>query len=206
MTSENPVQAKDRDQELIRAALEGSEHAWKGLLTLYGDKIYGTALRFLANEKEAEDVTQEVWLQVIQKLPTFKGESRFGTWIYRVTMNKCLERLRKTKNDKMTRSIDELLPKYQDDGHYTQDFEDWSALVDQKVHQKMLGEYIKTALGELPLEFREAVMLRDVEALPGSEAAEILGIPEASLKTRLHRGRMALRALLEKKFGIKADQ
>jgi RNA polymerase sigma-70 factor (ECF subfamily) len=191
------------EQELIRAALSQDPEAWKELLSLYGGKIYGVALRLLAHEKEAEDVTQEVWIVLSQKLSEFRGEAKLGTWIHRVAANKCLERLRAKKKDKATQSIEAHLPQFKEDGHYVEEFTDWSDLPDVNLEHKMVREELERAIKDLPEEYREVLVLRDVEGLSGEEASGLLGLNEATMKTKLHRARMALRTKLSRKLGKK---
>ena len=196
-----PLETEDA---LIQAALTQEVGAWKTLLTQYGGKMYGIALRFLSNEKEAEDIIQEVWLLISQKLCDFRGDSKLGTWIYRVTANKCLEKIRSGKKEKeKTESIDPLLPDYQEDGHYKKEFPDWSQRPDKEADQNALKGEIEKALNSLPEEYREVLILRDVEGFSGEETAQMLGSNKATMKTKLHRGRMALHEKLERKFGKK---
>ena len=194
----------EAESTLIQAALAQDPAAWQTLLSEYGGKMYGIALRFLRNEKEAEDAIQETWILISQKLCDFRSDCKLGTWIYRVTTNKCLEKIRSSKKHKeKTESIDELMPGYQEDGHYQKEFPDWSQRPDKEADQKALKGEIEKALSSLPEEYREVLVLRDIEGFSGEEAAQMLGINEATMKTKLHRGRMALREKLEKKFGKK---
>ena len=194
--------AEQTEKDLIEQALNQSPEAWKTLLALYGGKVYAIALRFMANEKEAEDATQEIWLLISQKLANFRGESKLGTWIYRVAANKCLERLRVRKKER-TESIEALLPQFQEDGHYVKEFEDWSERPAVKTESHLLKEELEKMIRTLPEEYREVLVLRDMEGLSGEEVSSFLGLNEATMKTRLHRARMAMREKLEKKFGKK---
>ena len=190
------------EDALIQAALKRDQEAWRSLLSGHGGKMYGMALRFLSHEKEAEDVIQDVWLLISQKLPEFRGECKLSTWIYRITANKCLEKIRSRKNEKeKTESIDKLLPDFDEEGHYKKEFTDWSQRPDEEADQKALKKEIEKALMGLPQEYREVLILRDIEGFSGVETAQMLGINEATMKTKLHRGRMALREKLERKFG-----
>lgn len=194
----------ETEESLIQAAIARDARAWQSLLDLYGGKMYGMALRFLANEKEAEDAVQEVWILISQKLCEFRGDSKLGTWIYRITANKCLEKIRASKNVReKTESIDSLMPEYIEDGHYKKEFPDWSQRPDKEADQKTLKQEIEKAVSSLPEEFREVLVLRDIEGFSGEETASMLGINEASMKTRLHRARMAVREKLERKYGKK---
>ncbi|HXV28504.1 MAG TPA: sigma-70 family RNA polymerase sigma factor [bacterium] len=190
------------EKEVIAGALSRSPEAWQRLLSLYGRKVYSIALRFMANEKDAEDVTQEVWLLISQKLAEFRGEAKLGTWIYRIATNKCLEKLRSSAKKK-TESIEALLPQFQEDGHYVKEFEDWSERPAVKTESSLLKQELEKIIRALPEEYRQVLVLRDVEGLTGEETADMLQINEATMKTRLHRGRMAMREKLEKKYGAK---
>ncbi len=192
------------EEALIQAAIQRDAEAWKFLLDQYGGKMYGMALRFLSNEKEAEDAVQEVWILVSQKLTEFRGDCKLGTWIYRITANKCLERIRSSKKQKeKTESIDGLMPEYIEDGHYKKEFADWSQRPDKEADQNALKCEIEKTVNSLPEEYREVLVMRDIEGFSGEETAEMLGINEAAMKTRLHRARMAVREKLEKKYGKK---
>ncbi len=199
--SSMPLETEDA---LIQAALTQDSRAWQALLSQYGGKMYGIALRFMRHEKEAEDVIQEAWILIAQKLCDFRGDCKLGTWIYRLTTNKCLEKIRSTKKEKeKTDSIDALMPDYLEDGHYKKEFPDWSQRPDKETDQKALKGEIEKALNSLPEEYREVLILRDVEGFSGEETAQMLGMNEATMKTKLHRARMALREKLERKFGKK---
>lgn len=192
------------EPEIIQAALRNDPEAWKRLVSDYGGRIYGIAMRFMRNEKEAEDAAQEVWILVAQRLKEFRGGSRLGTWLYRITVNKCLEKLRGSKREKTsTESIDELMPDFADDGHYKKEIADWSNAPDREADRNHLKKVIDDAVRSLPLEYREVIILRDIQGFSGEETTELLGLNESTMKTRLHRGRMALRRKLERKYGRK---
>lgn len=195
---------QENEMQLIQNAISQDPAAWASLLSLFGGQMYSIALRFLKNEKETEDVLQDTWIIISQKLKDFRGDCKLSTWIYRVTTNKCLEKIRSSKKEKeKTESIDEWLPGYQEDGHYKKEFSDWSNRPDKITDQKALKSEIERTLDSLPDDYREVLILRDIEGFSGCETAEMLGINEATMKTKLHRGRMALREKLERKFGDK---
>ena len=192
------------EDHLIDAAIKNDPIAWDYLLTQYGGKMYGTALRLLKNEKDAEDAVQEVWIMVSQKLSAFRRDSKFATWLYRIMTNRCLEKIRSSKKAReSTDSIDALMPDFNEDGHYKKQFTDWSHQPDRVTDQKILAREIQAALNSLPEEYRQVIVLRDVEGFSGDEVAQMLGLNESTMKTKLHRGRMALREKLERKYGKK---
>jgi RNA polymerase sigma-70 factor (ECF subfamily) len=190
------------EEELIQGALAKNEKAWAILLEHYGGKIYGICLRFMANEKEAEDVSQEVWLLISEKLSSFEQNSKLGTWVYRIAVNKCLDHLRSKKRSK-SESFDALQPQFTEEGMYSKQFIDWTDRPAVKAERTILREEITRAIDSLPEEYREVLVLRDVEGFSGKETAEMLTLEPATMKTRLHRARMAVRETIEKKFGKK---
>jgi len=190
------------EQELIAAAKINDPAAWREMLSQYGSKVYGIALRFLLNDKDAEDVVQEVWLTVSKKISEFRGESKLGTWLYRIAVNKCLERLRSKKN-RQTESIDQQLPQFDNEGYFQREFSDWSEAPDLRTDNAILKEEIEKAIWSIPDQYREVLVLRDVEGLSGQETADVMGLTEAAVKTRLHRARAFVRERFTKKFGKK---
>lgn len=192
----------DSETQLIEAARRRDPAAWEELISLYGSKIYGIALRFLLNEKDAEDIVQEVWMTVSRKISEFRGESKLGTWLYRIAVNKCLERMRSKKN-KPVESIEEKLPQFDDEGGFTREFSDWSEAPDIRTDNAIMKEEIEKAIRSIPDQYREVLVLRDVEGLSGQETADLMGLSEAAVKTRLHRARAFVRERFTKRFGKK---
>jgi RNA polymerase sigma-70 factor (ECF subfamily) len=150
----------------------------------YADRVYGIALRILGAEADAEDAMQNTFVAIFRGLGRFRGEAAFGTWVYRVAVNAALELRRRRPR------TDELLV---DEGYEHESVVDWSQSVEQAAEQHELAEAIERGIRLLPEEQQVAVILRDIEGLSASEAAEVLEITEAALKSRLHRGRVLLR-------------
>jgi RNA polymerase sigma-70 factor, ECF subfamily len=160
----------------------------------YGSKIYQLAFRYLKNREDAEEVAQDVLLKVYQKIDAFRGDSALSSWIYRITFNAAMSRLREFKQN---------LP-VAPDLAYDNDVEqpirrevvDWSPLADEEVFRAEMRKTLVDALRGLPTLYRTPVILRDVQGLSTEEASAVLHVKEQTLKSRLHRGRLMLREQL----------
>ena len=149
--------------------------------------VYNVALRMMGSPEDAEDVAQDAFLSAYRAFGRFRGESKVSTWLYRITVNAALMRLRKTKRARtLTQTgLDDI------------EIPDWSQAPDDFASNAELGERLREGLDMLPPDMKAAVVLRDVEGLSSAEAARALEISVSSLKSRLHRGRTLLRKHLE---------
>ena len=156
----------------------------------------------LGNDADAEDVTQDVLLQVVRKLDTFRGESAFPTWLHRVTVNAALAHRRKRANRQAHQSGEPLDAVLDDgDGHpHPGSLRPWSISPDQPVLDAETHELIEQAIGKLPETYRDVYVLADVEGMPNADIAEMLGMSVAAVKSRLHRGRLLMRDALAPHF------
>ncbi|MBQ9952029.1 MAG: sigma-70 family RNA polymerase sigma factor [Clostridia bacterium] len=173
------------EEKLISRAAKGDASAFNELLGMHEKRMYAVCLRMCANPEDAQDCLQESMLRVFRSISGFKGQSSFSTWVYRVTMNTCLDELRKKKN-KQSASLDSLLET------------GWSPSdeYDTPEHHAMAGEKrkaIQSAISELPEDMRSAVVLRDIEGFSYEEISGILGINVGTIKSRISRGREKLR-------------
>ena len=164
--------------------------AWETLVREYGDRMYGLALRMLRHPQDAEDATQEVWERTLRGLSRFRGDSSLATWLYGITMNVCLTRIDKGTRSKAVTTDDPL-------GHPQIESPDGSPDAERRALSAEARVAIERALGELDPGFRAVILLRDREDLRYEEIAEILGIPLNTVKTRIHRARLALQEKLE---------
>ena len=169
----------------------------------HSGRVYRVAYGITRDHGDAEEVTQDVFLSIIEKGGAFQGRSRFSTWIYRVATNAALNK-RRGKRRELEVSLEDQLPAFTDDGHRRGDrsylLADWSQ---DPEHAAATGETrraVEQALDALPPRYRAIIILRDVEELSNEEAAEIMGESVPSLKSRLHRARMALREQLTRRF------
>lgn len=178
------------DAELVRAYLSGSPAAFTTLVRRHERRTYNLAYRMLAREEDAKDATQEAFVSALRKLSSYRGDAAFTTWLHRVTVNVCYDALRKRRREDV---VDQPEPA-EGSGPSAPDHADASAVsVD-----------VQRALARVPEEFRAALVLHDVQDLGYEEVAEILGIPVGTVKSRLHRGRVALgRALSGEHAGVR---
>lgn len=183
------------DAELVAGLLRGEAHAVEALVDRYGAWIHRVAGRLLADARDAEEVTQDVLMTIVQKIGTFKREAALSSWIYRITANAAYERLR-SRRSRLETSLEPLLPLFDDEGRHAARVQDWSRNLDDPAVAEELRSALERGIGELPEAYRAALVLRDVEGLTGEEAAEALGLTVAAVKSRLHRARLALRARL----------
>lgn len=168
--------------------------AVEDLSASYGAKIYQLAFRYLKNREDAEEVAQDVLLKVYQKIDAFRGDAALSSWIYRITFNAAMSRLREFKQNlpnapETTREGEGPRPP-------GREVVDWSPLADEDVFRAEMRKTLVRALQGLPLPYRAAVLLRDVQGLSTEEASAVLHVKTQTLKSRLHRGRLMLRGQL----------
>jgi RNA polymerase sigma-70 factor (ECF subfamily) len=181
------------DEELVARARNKDFGAFEQLLDRYEDKIFRLAYRFVRNETEAKEVLQDTFLSIWRKLDTFKGDSQFGSWLYRVAANTALMRLRSQRRHPEV-STEELPIGYLDNyGQLPTPGENWAKRPDDELQSDELRRHIQSAVDGLPEIYRTVFILRDVEGLSTEETGDILGISVPTVKTRLHRARIALR-------------
>jgi RNA polymerase sigma factor (sigma-70 family) len=178
------------EHQLIQRARSGDEDAFATLVMLHADRVYGALRRFGLGEDEADEVAQEVFLRAWRGLAQFEERAQLSTWLYRIAFNEAQRRrsrraLARAEADPDGEDPIVLLP---DSPHMAPEAQTLSREFEQ---------ILDRALAELPAEWRDAVVLRDIEGLSTAEAAEIVGVRQAAFKSRLHRGRMRLVALLE---------
>lgn len=159
--------------------------AFEQLVAEYGDRVYGIALRMTGSPADAEDVMQDAFLLAFRSWPSFRGEAAPTTWLYRITVNKALERTRSRRDVTLLGERDP-----------SADVPDWSADVAQAVLRGELRQEIEIGITRLPEELRPTLILRDIEGLSTAETAAALELTEGAVKSRLHRARVLLRDYL----------
>jgi RNA polymerase sigma-70 factor (ECF subfamily) len=179
------------EHELIRRARAGDQDAFAELVMMHADRVYAALRRFGLDADEADEVAQEVFVRAWRGLARFEERSQFSTWLYRIAFNEAQRRLSRRPAPRAERDPD------RDDDPVLSLPESPELGPDAQTLDRELERTLERALDELPADWRAAVVLRDVEGLSTHDAAEIAGIGEAAFKSRLHRGRMQLRALLE---------
>jgi RNA polymerase sigma-70 factor, ECF subfamily len=187
------------DEKLVRSFVEThNEEAFSEIVNRYGDKIYRTALRITHNPSDAEDVLQEVFITLIEKLNSFHEESKFSTWLYRVAANESYIHLKSERKYESDISLDDYVS--YDGDESLKVIKDWSNRPDEVLLSKEAMEIIEKAVNELPVPYRIVVHLRDVEGLTNPEVAEVLGLSIRCAATRVHRARLILRNQLSNYF------
>jgi RNA polymerase sigma-70 factor (ECF subfamily) len=165
----------------------------------YGPRVYSLARRMLGSDADAEDVTQDVLLQVIRKLPTFRGEAAFPTWLHRVTVNAALSHRQKRANREQ-RQVHDPLDKLFENGSHQHPVRTWTIGPEDQALDHETRQLIEHAIAELPENYRDIFVLADVEGLPNTEIAAMLGLSVPAVKSRLHRARLVMRHALAPHF------
>lgn len=182
----------DLDAQLVDRCLQGDEGAWEDLVKAHTRRVYAICYRFTGKDSEAQDLTQDVFLRVFKSVKSFRaGEGSFAVWLTRLTRNLLIDHYRRTKMERATDSIEEQLPM----------LEEKTALesrTDAILAGREASEALQSALAKLSPELRETVILRDLQELEYREVAEILGVPEGTVKSRLNRGRAELARILRR--------
>jgi RNA polymerase sigma-70 factor (ECF subfamily) len=181
------------DQPLVSRCLDGDEGAWEDLVRQHTRQVYGLCFRFTNSAQEAQDLTQDVFLRVFKTIKSFRSaEGSFHTWLARVTRNLLIDHYRRTRQERVTDSIEEQLPMLEEAGGAA------AARPDQALAGREASEILQATLQKLSPDLREAVILRDLQEMEYREIAEVLDIPEGTVKSRINRGRAELARLLRK--------
>ncbi len=182
----------DADNQLVERCLSGEAAAWEDLVKVHTRRVYSICYRFTGSDTEAQDLTQEVFLRVFRSLKSFRaGEGSFTVWLARLSRNLLIDHYRRTKLDRATDSIEEQLPM----------LEEKTAMISRTegmVAGREASELLQGALQKLSPELRETVILRDLEELEYREIAQVLNVPEGTVKSRLNRGRAELARVLRR--------
>ncbi len=195
----------EADTGLIERLKAGDHDALENIFHLYSGKLYNLALRILGGDTpDAEEVIQDVFLTAFRKAHLFQGHSQFSTWLYRLTVNAALGRIRRSKKSKEV-AYDEFLPKFQDDGHHRmRPVVDWSDTLDEHYAKSETQGLIARALDQLKPVDKTVIVLSDLEGLSDKEIAAATGLTVSAVKTRLHRARLFLRGKLAVQLGYSA--
>ena len=182
----------DADNPIIERCLAGEEAAWEELVRVHTRRVYAICYRFTGSDHKAQDLTQEVFLRVFRSLKNFRaGEGSFSVWLGRLSRNLLIDDYRKNKLDRASDSLEDRLPMIENTTAI-------SARTDGMLAGREASELLQAALQKLSPELRETVILRDLEELEYREIAEVLQIPEGTVKSRLNRGRADLARILRR--------
>jgi RNA polymerase sigma-70 factor, ECF subfamily len=186
---------------LVRRCLAGDASAWEEIVQRYNRRIYNICYRFAGSGDDAQDLTQEVFIKMYRTLQSYDVErGAFMTWVTTITRNLLVDHFRKTRQDRMTDSLDAPPSAHEDAQPLSEQIQDQSAPPDAHVRSREVGETVHAALGKLSPELREALILRDLQDFDYREIATVLKVPEGTVKSRINRGRAELARLLQRTY------
>ncbi len=185
------------ERSLLRRLRERDERAFRELVTLHRDRVHNICYRMLGNRHEAEDVAQEVFIAVFKTIDSFREEAKFSTWLYRVSVNHCKNRIKYLAR-RHDRDRDELDENSAGANGAMMGTPARAAQPDRALEGVQMEEVLREAVNSLDEEHRIVVVLRDIEDLSIEEICEITDLPDGTVKSRLHRARLALRKKLQK--------
>lgn len=184
----------DLDHSLVERCLSGDATGWEELVRLHTRRVYGLCYRFVGRDSEAQDLTQEIFLRIFRSLKSYRSaEGSFVTWLTRLSRNLLIDNYRRTRQERLTDSIEEQLPMVE-----VKESPATPARPDRALAGREASEILQAGLAKLSPELRETVILRDLQEMEYREIAQVLKIPEGTVKSRLNRGRAELGRLLRK--------
>jgi RNA polymerase sigma-70 factor (ECF subfamily) len=191
------------DEALARRAAEGDESAFEALVGRFQGRVYRLCRRLTGGAGDAEDVLQDTFLQAYRNLPSFRGEARFSTWLYRIATNAALMQNRRRAR-RPAESLETYGPRFDDEGRHAREDADLSlaARADEILDRRRLVAHALEGIDRLPEIYRTAFVLRDLEEMPTAEVAAVLGIDAAAVRQRVHRARLLLRGFLSHLVGV----
>jgi RNA polymerase sigma-70 factor (ECF subfamily) len=192
------------DEALAARAAAGDEPAFEDLVIRHQPRVFRLARRLTGNDGDAQDAVQETFLQVYRGLPSFRGDARFSTWMYRIATNAALMQ-RRARARRPAESLESYLPRFDVAGGHAATPAELQApcQAEEVLDRRLLAEKARAGIDRLPDLYREAFVLRDLEELPTSEVAEVLGLEAATVRQRVHRARLMLRGYLAALAGVK---
>jgi RNA polymerase sigma-70 factor (ECF subfamily) len=184
---------------LVRRCLGGDATAWEEIVRLHNRRIYNLCYRFTSSPDDAQDLTQDVFIKVYRTLGSYDvDKGAFTTWLTTLTRNLLVDHFRRSRQDRLTESIDAGLREEEDSPSLSDRLEDQSPNPDDRLASKETQKMVQQALTHLSPDLREAVILRDLQDLDYKEIAQVLKVPEGTVKSRINRGRMELARLLSR--------
>lgn len=202
-TQSTPGTPVSDDVQLVEWARTGDLKAFEELLGRHQQRVLRVVLSILKEAMDAEEVAQDVFLTVFEKIDRFRGDASFTTWLHRVAVNAALMRRRKSKADRSV-PLDEVMPSFDDQGHLAVDITDWSEQANDPVLAQEAKAVIAAAVDKLDEKYQTVFALRDVQGFSTEETAELLALSVPAVKSRLHRARLFLRRELADYFEKRA--
>ena len=186
---------------LVRRCVAGDAGAWEEIVRRYNRRIYNLCYRFAGKADDAQDLTQEVFIKMYRTLSSYDVErGAFVTWVSTLTRNLLVDHFRKTRQDRLTDSLDAAPSEHEDALPLSERIEDKAKPPDSNVQSREAKEAVHGALQRLSPELREAVILRDLQDMDYREIAQVLKVPEGTVKSRINRGRAELARLLQRTY------
>jgi RNA polymerase sigma-70 factor (ECF subfamily) len=188
-----------REARLLEGLRRGEDEAFEKLVRQYGGRMLATARRLLGSEHDAQDAVQDAFLSAFRAIGQFAGTAKLSTWLHRVVVNAALMKLR-SRRRKPEESIDDLLPRFDEQGEWASWVNHWDAPSDVLLQRQETRAMVRRCIDRLPETYRTVLLLRDIEELDTEEVASAMDITPNAVKIRLHRARQALRTLLEREL------
>ena len=192
----SPGSQVDVDADLVEALRRDDLDAAETLVERFGDRVYRLARRITGSNEDAEEVAQDALWTAVRKIGTFKGDSVFGSWLYRIAANAAYHRLRARHGNDREVALDDVLPAFDGESRHFEPTADWSARVAERALTADLLQVLERVIDGLPPDHRTALLMHDVEGLSNSDIAETLGISLTAAKSRVHRSRLWVRKQL----------
>ena len=187
---------KENESILIDKCKKGDINAFEELISGYEKKVFNIVYRITGDYNDAEDISQDVFIKVFKAIKNFKEQASFYTWLYRITINECMDKIKKKKKA-IVYSLD--VPIETEGDEITREVKDERELPDEKIERKELRSYIQAALNSISYEHRTMIILRDIQGFSYEEIAEMLKCPGGTVKSRISRARKVLKDLLNSK-------
>ncbi len=192
-----PAEVQREDEaELVEKLRSGDDAAYATLVQTQSGRMLAVARRMLGDEADAQDAVQEAFISAWKAIERFAGVSRLSTWLHRIVVNAALMKLRSRKRRPEV-SIEALLPGFLEDGHHQSEPVAWKKSAQDLLESRETRDFVRELIDQLPQDYRNVLLLRDIEELDTRESAELLGVTPNAVKIRLHRARLALRGLLD---------
>ncbi len=188
-----PTRPPSAEGGLVARLKQGDPAAFEELVRQYEAKVFSLARGLTRNAEDAQDAVQDTFLSVFKNVKSFKGDSSLSTWIYRITVNAALMKMRRRRHEDRTVPIDEAMPAFDEDGHRVASLPDWNPRADEMLLNREMGGHLTQAIGALEADYRSVLILRDQEGLSNEEVAAVLKLSVAAVKSRLHRARIFVR-------------
>jgi len=188
--------AASGERRLLDGLRRGEPAAENELVERYAARAYRLAIAITRNAADAEEVVQDALWSAIRKIDTFRGDAALGSWLYRIVTNAACQKVRRTAHQRAEISLDDVLPRFHEDGAPAAIVDDWSGRLDDPAIRSHVRATLSAAIDDLSPDYRALVIWRDVDGLTIAEAATSMGISLATAKTRLHRARLFLRKRL----------